>query len=51
MGVADGVRFSRRPSTDDELRRVIGLALEAATTIETFMNPAEDTAAAAGGGR
>jgi hypothetical protein len=51
MGVADGVRFSRRPSTEDELRRAIGLALEAATTIETFMNPAEDKAAATGGGR
>ena len=51
MGVADGVRFSRRASTDDELRRTIGLALETATTIEAFMNPAEDEAAAAGGGR
>jgi hypothetical protein len=49
MGVADGVRFSRRSSTDDELRRAIALALETARTIEAFMNPADVEPAAEGG--
>ena len=50
MGVADGVRFSRRPSTDDELRRAIDLALEAARTIEAHLAPSVDDGAVAENG-
>lgn len=50
MGIADGVRFSRRPSTDDELRRAIDLAWEAARTVEAFLERAEADRAQAEGG-
>ena len=47
MGVADGVRFGRRPSTEDELRGAIGQALDAARSVETFLDDADRKQAAA----
>lgn len=41
MGLADGVRFGRDPSTDDELRGAIGRALDAARSVEVFLEDAE----------
>ncbi len=41
MGVADGIRFGRRPSTDDELRTAIGHAIEAARSVEVHLEEAE----------
>ncbi len=50
MSVADGVRFGRRPSTDDELRAAVDRALEAARSVEAFLEPpvAGSSAAEAG---
>jgi len=41
MGVADGIRFGRRDSTEDELRGAIGQALDAARSVETFLDDAD----------
>ena len=41
MGLADGVRFGRDPSTDDERRGAIGRALDAARSVEVFLEDAE----------
>ena len=41
MGVADGIRFGRRDSTEDELRGAIGRALDAARSVETFLEDAD----------
>jgi hypothetical protein len=51
MGVADGVRFSRRPAGDDELRRALELALETGRTIEDFLSKPDGGGAVAEGGR
>jgi hypothetical protein len=49
MAVADGVRFSRRPVSDDELQRAIGLAADAAHAVESsFEAPDEPVIAEAG---
>jgi len=40
MGVADGVRFGRRPSTDEELHGAIAQALDAARSVEAFLDDA-----------
>ena len=42
MAVADGVRFGRRPTSDENLRRAIGCTLEAARAVETFLQPPEE---------
>lgn len=47
MGVADGIRFGRRPSTEDELRGAIGQALDAARSVEVFLDNADQERAAA----
>jgi len=49
MDVADGIRFGRRDSTEDELRGAIDQALDAARSVETFLDDAdrEQTAAEA----
>jgi hypothetical protein len=47
MGVADGVRFSRRPVGDDELRRAVDLALETARTVEDHLRPADESSSVA----
>ena len=41
MGVADGVRFGRRPSTDEELHGAIAQALDAARSVEAFLDDAD----------
>lgn len=41
MAVADGVRFGRRPTADDELRRALDMALDSARSVETFLAPDE----------
>jgi hypothetical protein len=38
MGVADGVRFGRHDSTDDELLGAIAQALDAARSVEAFLD-------------
>jgi len=48
MELADGIRFGRRPATDDELHRAIAEALDAARTIEAFLEAAEANPAAVG---
>jgi len=45
MGVADGIRFGRRPSTDEELQGAIGHALDAARSVEAYLD--EETRVAA----
>lgn len=50
MELADGIRFGRRPAGDDELRRAIGYALDAARGIEAFLDEADRERAAAGAG-
>jgi len=47
MGVADGIRFGRRNSTEDELRGAIGQALDAARAVETFLGDADRERSAA----
>jgi len=47
MELADGIRFGRRPATDEELRRAIAQALDAARSIEAFLDAAERDRAAA----
>jgi hypothetical protein len=51
MGVADGVRFGRRPTTDEELRQAIETARETAATVEAHLSPADDDTAAVEAGR
>lgn len=46
MAVADGVRFSRRPVSDDELRRAVELSGEVARTVEAHLVPADEPASA-----
>ena len=46
MAVADGVRFGRRPTADEELRRAVGLTVEAARSVEAFLAPTDDGDAA-----
>lgn len=41
MELADGIRFGRRPATDEELRRAIGDTVDAARSIEAFIDDAE----------
>jgi hypothetical protein len=41
MGFADGTRFGRRPSTDDELHGAISRTLEAARSVEAHLEAAE----------
>jgi hypothetical protein len=41
MGVADGVRFGRRPSTETELRTAVAQALETAQWVEARLASAE----------
>jgi hypothetical protein len=48
MGVADGIRFGRRPSTEDELRGAINQALDAARSVESFLDDAQREETAAG---
>jgi hypothetical protein len=50
MHVADGVRFGRRTCPDDELRGAIGGAVDAARSIEAFLEPADRDDAAVGEG-
>jgi len=45
MGVADGIRFGRRPSTDEELQGAIGHALDAARSVEAYLDEATGVAA------
>jgi hypothetical protein len=47
MELADGIRFGRRPATDEELRRAITQTLDAARSIEAFFDAAEEDPAAA----
>jgi hypothetical protein len=42
MGVADGVRFGRRPSSDLELRSAVDQALDAARSLESHLAPAAE---------
>ncbi|MCU0304632.1 MAG: hypothetical protein MUC56_11305 [Thermoanaerobaculales bacterium] len=49
MGVADGVRFSRRPAAEEELRRAVRMAGEAARSVEAFFEPAAGDERAVGG--
>jgi hypothetical protein len=49
MGIADGVRFSRRPAAADDLRQAVRRAGEAARAVEAFLEPAADGERAAGG--
>lgn len=51
MELADGVRFGRRPSTDDDLRAAAGGALDTARMVETFLREAEEERVAAEAGR
>lgn len=46
MGVADGIRFGRRPSTDEELRGAIEQALDAARSVEAHLDEMNNPAAA-----
>jgi len=39
MAVADGVRFGRRTTGDDELNRAITMALDSARSVEAFLTP------------
>ncbi len=50
MGVADAIRFGRRPSTDEELHGAIAHALEAAGSIEAHLDEANRAPAAAEAG-
>jgi hypothetical protein len=50
MGVADGVRFGRRPSSRDELRTALSGAVEAARGVEAFLEPPEQMSGAGQGG-
>ncbi len=50
MELADGIRFGRRPATDDELRGAIAHALDAARSIDAFLVEAERDLLAAGAG-
>jgi len=47
MGVADGIRFGRRPSTDEELHGAIAHALEAARSVEAYLDEASSVTAVA----
>jgi hypothetical protein len=47
MGVADGVRFSRRPASDEDLHRAIEQALETARTVEAHLRPTGEEEAVA----
>jgi hypothetical protein len=50
MSVADSVRFSRRPATDDELRNAIELSRATGRAIEVFLTePSEGDEVAEGG--
>jgi hypothetical protein len=42
MAVADGVRFGRRSTGDEELARAIAMALDSARSVEAFLTPGED---------
>ena len=50
MYVADGVRFGRRTCPDDELHAAIGGAVDAARSIEAFLEPADSDGTAVGEG-
>lgn len=41
MAVADGARFGRRPTADDELKRALAMALDSARSVEAFLAPDE----------
>jgi hypothetical protein len=47
MGVADAIRFGRRPSTDTELQGAISQALEAARLLEAHLDEVNRDAAEA----
>ena len=47
MGVADAIRFGRRPSTDEELQGAITHALDAARSVEAYLDEANRVTAAA----
>jgi len=47
MGVADGIRFGRRPSTDEELQGAITHALDAARSVEAYLDEATTVTAEA----
>jgi hypothetical protein len=50
MGVADGVRFGRRPATDDELLAAVSSALDAGRSVEAHLAPAAEVSESAGAG-
>jgi hypothetical protein len=50
MGVADGVRFGRRPTTDDELLAAVSSALDAGRSVEDHLAPADVATDSAGAG-